>query len=356
MDKNNRKTFRLKNILFVLRIGITLLFVLSLLAVDFSNPKDILSLTTISRIFHPNILLDTIASNLSSIIGLLKASNVSYIIVAFFIHLFCVGLLAVRWKMLLKIQNISISFFKLYLYYLIGFFFNNFLPTNVGGDVSRVYNVGKSSGKITESFAVVFFERFIGFITIFLLAFVSMLFHTEWFSKGYIVFTITVFLLSISTIILVVFNSKIRFIIKGLISKINFMNINRKLTDFYKVIYTFKNHTKIIIYTFVISIIYQLLLVVMNWFAASAVGISVTFMSLLFALQISTLICLVPISVNGLGVRETLYVKILGSSGISSGMTLTFQVIMLVINYVESLVGGICFLLVKNSKKIEDEQ
>lgn len=343
-----------KTLFFLLRFGITSFFILSLLAVDFNNPKDIFSVTIINRFLHPDLLYRIINQNLLKIGQLLKNSRVEYIAASFMIHLLCIGMLTFRWRILLKIQGITLKFNRLYAYYLIGFFFNNFLPTNIGGDVARVYYVGKPENKMPESFAAVFMDRFIGFITIFVLAIVAMSLHSKWFKNRPAIFAVLLFAFGIGAVFWILFDSSMRVRIKAIIGKVGFMHINEKLTRFYQVIQVFRGHTKTIAAAFVISVIYQLTLVVMNLFAAKAVGVSPTFMSLFFTIQITTLICLIPISINGLGVRETLYVKILNSSGIVSEKILVFQVILLIINYVESLLGGFCFMLKKGIGKVRE--
>ena len=69
-----------------------------------------------------------------------------------------------------KIQKINLSLFYLYHLRYIGFFFNNFLPSAVGGDLMCAYLASRRTGKGLESFAGIFIDRMVGFLTIFLLA------------------------------------------------------------------------------------------------------------------------------------------------------------------------------------------
>jgi uncharacterized protein (TIRG00374 family) len=50
---------------------------------------------------------------------------------------------SVQWKRLLRVQRISIPFGKAVSFYYVGAFFNTILPSNIGGDVVRVYDVYK---------------------------------------------------------------------------------------------------------------------------------------------------------------------------------------------------------------------
>jgi len=50
---------------------------------------------------------------------------------------------AYKWQWLLIAQNVRVPLGKLFTSYLVGLFFNNFLPTNIGGDVVRMYDIAQ---------------------------------------------------------------------------------------------------------------------------------------------------------------------------------------------------------------------
>ena len=51
-----------------------------------------------------------------------------------------------KWQLLLLAQGIEVPIPALFSSYLIGLFFNNFLPSNIGGDVLRVHDVARRTG------------------------------------------------------------------------------------------------------------------------------------------------------------------------------------------------------------------
>ena len=81
----------------------------------------------------------------------------------FALLLFPVGIVisAVKWGVLLRARGIHISTSQLCRYYWVGFFANNFLPSTVGGDVSRVVLL-RQKGKMAEAAASVLIERLTG--------------------------------------------------------------------------------------------------------------------------------------------------------------------------------------------------
>jgi len=76
-----------------------------------------------------------------------------------------------RWRLLLAAQGFPASLRALSASYLIATFFNNFLPSNIGGDVVRVRDSSKLTGSTTTSLAVVAIDRILGLSALYALAF-----------------------------------------------------------------------------------------------------------------------------------------------------------------------------------------
>ncbi len=80
------------------------------------------------------------------------------------------GLAAWRWQLLLVGLGRPAPMRHLTASYLIATFFNNFLPSNIGGDIVRVRDGSKLTGSTTSSLAVVGIDRILGFGALYLLA------------------------------------------------------------------------------------------------------------------------------------------------------------------------------------------
>ena len=82
---------------------------------------------------------------------------------------------AIKWRILLRAQVATISLPYLFNTYLVGLFFNNFLPSNVGGDVARIADIAKRTGKAPEATASVIGERLISGLALALTALIGLL-------------------------------------------------------------------------------------------------------------------------------------------------------------------------------------
>ncbi len=88
-----------------------------------------------------------------------------------------------RWRILARAQGDDIPFGFLAKSYLIGKFFNTFLPTSFGGDVVRIWDGSKYSSSIVKSSAIVVVELMTGVIVLFFFALAASLGRLEMAGK-----------------------------------------------------------------------------------------------------------------------------------------------------------------------------
>src|SRR5205809_7730506 len=75
-----------------------------------------------------------------------------------------------RWHLLLAAQSVVVQPRRLLASFLVANFFNNFLPSNVGGDVIRITDSAKYTKSKTVATIVVLMDRGIGVIALILIA------------------------------------------------------------------------------------------------------------------------------------------------------------------------------------------
>jgi uncharacterized membrane protein YbhN (UPF0104 family) len=75
-----------------------------------------------------------------------------------------------RWGLLLRAQHVEVPFRALTSSFLVATFFNNFLPSNIGGDVVRIGDTARPAGSKTLATTVVLIDRGIGLLGLVLIA------------------------------------------------------------------------------------------------------------------------------------------------------------------------------------------
>jgi len=108
--------------------------------------------------------------DLASLWASARRASVPWLTVALGIYFFNVLLSVWRWRVLLDAQDVDLPWRMLLGSFLVATFFNNFLPSNIGGDVMRISDTARAAGSKTLATTVVLTDRVIGLIALALVA------------------------------------------------------------------------------------------------------------------------------------------------------------------------------------------
>ncbi|MFO0842240.1 MAG: lysylphosphatidylglycerol synthase transmembrane domain-containing protein [Gemmataceae bacterium] len=87
--------------------------------------------------------------------------QVGYLALGFAAYLLAIFLTLVRWQLLVKALDLTLSFRDAMRYGLVGIFFNTFLPGSVGGDVVKAAALARTQNRRTAAVATVIMDRVI---------------------------------------------------------------------------------------------------------------------------------------------------------------------------------------------------
>jgi uncharacterized protein (TIRG00374 family) len=90
---------------------------------------------------------------------------------------------AVRWKILLQVQKIRLSFPRISGLFLIGMFYNQFLPGGTGGDIIKSYLLLKETDQKAGALLAVVFDRLIGLVALVTLTGVLVMLRYHWLAQ-----------------------------------------------------------------------------------------------------------------------------------------------------------------------------
>ena len=91
-----------------------------------------------------------------------QMASIPWLVAALGIYAATVAASVWRWHLLLDAQNVHVETNRLAGSYLVALFFNNFLPSNIGGDVIRIRDTARPAGSMTLATAVVLVDRGLG--------------------------------------------------------------------------------------------------------------------------------------------------------------------------------------------------
>src|SRR6476660_4378967 len=75
-----------------------------------------------------------------------RRASVPWLLLALGVYLVNILASTWRWRLLLNAQDVHVRVKSLFESYLVALFFNNFLPSNIGGDVIRIRDTAKAAG------------------------------------------------------------------------------------------------------------------------------------------------------------------------------------------------------------------
>src|SRR3954451_11530365 len=102
--------------------------------------------------------------DVSRLWGVARQASPAWLVMALVLYLAMVLSSAVRWGVLLRAQHVQLPFGFLTQSFLVATFFNNFLPSNIGGDVIRIADTAPLAGSKTLAATVVLIDRGIGLL------------------------------------------------------------------------------------------------------------------------------------------------------------------------------------------------
>ncbi|MFL6514192.1 MAG: lysylphosphatidylglycerol synthase transmembrane domain-containing protein [Chthoniobacterales bacterium] len=112
----------------------------------------------------------------------LHRANYWWVAAAILAYLTVEASAAVRWQILLRVQKINLSLSRVSGLFLIGMFYNQFLPGGTGGDIVKSYLLLKETDKKAGALLAVVFDRLIGLVALVTItvALVSLRFDWLW--------------------------------------------------------------------------------------------------------------------------------------------------------------------------------
>ncbi len=296
------------------------------------------------------LLVFLMKDKLPAVIGALKKTNLSLFLLACIIYACSIILISFRLKFILSVQKLFIPLKKIVSFTFIGFFFNNFLPTTVGGDIVKAYYVSRNSNNKLIAFSNVLIDRIFGLIAFIVIALVILIFIekkpqyiTLLYLLGTIFFVSFLGIFFLSNFKLMNWFSNIFKRFKGGRVKEGIIQIHNYF------IRCFKNK-KVLFSVISISWIIQLVGVVMVYFLIKSLRLDISIFVVVLVLPIIYAVSMIP-SINGLGVREAAFVFCLKDI-IGSESALALSLLFLAVILFNSIIGGIIFAGMKENTPV----
>lgn len=242
------------------------------------------------------------------------------------LYLLAQVLSAQRWRYLAHAMGFTGDFLHFLSMYFTGMFANLFLPSSIGGDAIRVLLLARRF-RDARAIISVLFDRGMGLIAMLLLA---------------SLFSLSSDIELLSSLRLFLWSSVSVLVIGILFFPLLCNHLSKRrpsISEYVSPLLLLYTSKKAWFWCILISFVIQLLGFSIGLLCASAINMPLTFGHIVVSLSLVTLLSLLPISLNGLGLREGGLIYLLGMWGVSQEQALLLGLFLFGVQAICSLFG-----------------
>ncbi|MBI5821092.1 MAG: flippase-like domain-containing protein [Verrucomicrobia bacterium] len=279
----------------------------------------------------------------------------------------------IRWQIILRVQHIDLNLWRATQLFFIGHFFNSFMLGSTGGDVVKAYYAAQETHhKKAEAVMTIIIDRLIGLIGLFAVAAVMMLANLQLLFGNEQLRPMAVTVVSILGVLLfclfvgfwpglgkflhawrqkLFHEGRKRQYWKKLFSeerleqwRERFAGIRENVKKMIGAYQAYAAHKPALIKTFLLALVTHVSLIFSAICFGKSLGIEVHLGFYFVMVPAINCIAAVPITINGLGVREGLFVAGFQAGGVASEKALMLSLLGFAVSLLFSVIGGVVYL------------
>jgi glycosyltransferase 2 family protein len=250
-----------------------------------------------------------------------------------------------RWAVLLRAQDVGIRKRRLLSSFLVATFFNNFLPSNIGGDVIRIRDTAAPANSRTLAATIVLIDRGLGLVALVLTAALGATLARSWLREPvgpvepwmlWIAFTAS----AAGSAIAVAAPTLLTRLATPL-RAVHAEWVDARLKRISHTLTRFRARPRALVMSALGALAVQLLLVGFYGAIASGLHIPIALSHLAVLVPVSFVVQMIPISMNGFGVREATFVSYFALLGLPAESALLLSFVGAALVMVWSLAGAL---------------
>jgi uncharacterized protein (TIRG00374 family) len=268
-------------------------------------------------------------------------------------------LMAYRWSAILRVRGHKIKTRRLFVYYLIGAFFTNFVPGgSASGDIARLIYVDREIRDKAFVLSTLIYERLVGVFTLLLIGLISTLSsraldqyaNTVYFAEA----VLGLGFLAAATLMSEYVSSRLARLIGKVGARLRIERASSAVARTLCAISELSRHRAMLARTVLVSVAVRVVWGLGCFAVARALDLPLGLPIVFAFMSLVDLLRLMPLSVGGLGVREWLIIALFSSAGISRERALTFSILAFAPVYLTAITGGVIYVLTARIKRRDD--
>jgi uncharacterized protein (TIRG00374 family) len=256
---------------------------------------------------------------------------------------------ALQWSWILKAAGIMAPRREIQRLYFIGLFFNNFLPANIGGDAYKIVDLGRRENRAHGVFCATLLDRLIGLGA---LTALGALFLAGTSAAGVLLPSSALVLLPVLLVLALVLafllSRRIGQQLPGLFRRLKMGRLADQLAKITEEFGLYRRRARWLGGIFLFSMFVQLLRMITHLLVALGLGFVLGWdqvFQLMVLIPVLAISLTLPVTINGIGLRESISANLLTWAGLAAGQAVAMEVAAYLVQVVFSLQGGILLWL-----------
>lgn len=233
--------------------------------------------------------------------------------------------MAWRLKLLLAVQDIAIGLRESILLTFAGNFFNFAMPGTTGGDIYKAYHIARRTHKRTEGVTVVLLDRVIGLISFLILAALAMMLAHRRNMLGTYGQWVGYLMVALFVCGCLYFSRRVRNLVRyeALLHRLPLADKLRRVDE---TAFSFRFHPRQAIAALLVTLVSHGFFVTSVYYLARSFGVlphgdqthGQLYLAIMLCVFVGYLFASIPISIQGFGLLEAVFIRVLVEGGWSS--------------------------------------
>lgn len=284
-------------------------------------------------------------TDLHAIGALFRSLHIPIFFGSILLYLVAQLLSTIRWNCLLQAEKIHLPFWRLILLYYEGMFFNLMLPTAIGGDLIRGYQVSRLTKRREASMASILVERLSGFVALAIIACIAIVPAYARVSDPLIVWLTAGSAAGMVALIASLLSDRLQALFFRLLHGVGLGRFHDTVHRLYEAVQQYWTHRSTLLLALGLSLVLQSLVITIFYLISLALNLSVPFGYFFLFVPLMSVVSMLPISIAGLGLREGSAVYLFTKVGLDAAGALSLSLLWFAVTALCSGLGGIVFLV-----------
>jgi glycosyltransferase 2 family protein len=250
-----------------------------------------------------------------------------------------------RWLALLRAAGIQVPVGRLLLIYFEAAFFNLFLPTLIGGDIVRGMLIHRASEGHDAALPSILLDRVSGFAAMLLIALTALALNYDRLQDPHIALLLAAVTLLFVAAVVLLLNGATQRLVFGLVRRLGLGRAQSKLQGMADALRQYRRHPWALGQAFGFSLLLQVLLIETYSLVGNGLHLTVPLLDYFIFVPLVNVVAMIPVSIAGLGVRESGVVYFFAKAGVDAAAALGMSLIWFSLTLLVCGAGGLLFLI-----------